>query len=278
LLVVVAIIAILIAILLPALGRARDQAKLTKCGANLKAWGEAVATYMAEYDGWFGGKPGGGYTGGQWDQDPAAFGIGPANPYNIQTYPSGVDPLNPGAETIGPSVYGSEAGHVLGAKARYCPADTPGNKGQPGVGYYGGRLLPGYKFGAYLPPPGSKQGSRYLVTNVKLFTDLADKLVMCDTDSANNYGDLAGVINHPGNQSIQIGINNTAAAGGPRNYNGIGWNTQLALQNRHNGKGNILFLDFHVDTHVWNDYVLNIPSIETDTDMSKNWTRFQLDQ
>ncbi len=48
LLVVVAIIAILMALLLPSLSRARDQAKLAKCTANLKAIMQAVVIYAAE--------------------------------------------------------------------------------------------------------------------------------------------------------------------------------------------------------------------------------------
>jgi len=48
LLVVVAIIALLIALLLPSLARAREQAKLVKCGANLHAIGLALATYAGQ--------------------------------------------------------------------------------------------------------------------------------------------------------------------------------------------------------------------------------------
>ena len=47
LLVVVAIIALLIAMLLPSLSRAREQAKLVKCGTNMKALGTALFSYAA---------------------------------------------------------------------------------------------------------------------------------------------------------------------------------------------------------------------------------------
>jgi prepilin-type N-terminal cleavage/methylation domain-containing protein len=51
LLVVVAIIALLIAILLPSLARARDSARRTVCASNLKGQGTAFAIYAADYDG-----------------------------------------------------------------------------------------------------------------------------------------------------------------------------------------------------------------------------------
>jgi prepilin-type N-terminal cleavage/methylation domain-containing protein len=51
LLVVVAIIAVLIAILLPSLGKARDRAKTTACQANQRSLYEAMNNYSAEWDG-----------------------------------------------------------------------------------------------------------------------------------------------------------------------------------------------------------------------------------
>src|SRR5512140_3189710 len=52
LLVVVAIIAILASILLPALKRAKDQAKSTACLNNLRQMGTAVILYRGDNDEW----------------------------------------------------------------------------------------------------------------------------------------------------------------------------------------------------------------------------------
>jgi prepilin-type N-terminal cleavage/methylation domain-containing protein len=53
LLVVVAIIALLIAILLPSLGKAREKAKLAKCLSNLRQIGLASFMYQGENNGYF---------------------------------------------------------------------------------------------------------------------------------------------------------------------------------------------------------------------------------
>ena len=50
LLVVIAIIAILAAILFPVFGRARENARRTKCSSNLKQLGLAMAQYVQDYD------------------------------------------------------------------------------------------------------------------------------------------------------------------------------------------------------------------------------------
>ena len=52
LLVVVAIIALLVAILLPSLHRAREMTKRTVCAAHLRGIGNAVHTYAAANDSW----------------------------------------------------------------------------------------------------------------------------------------------------------------------------------------------------------------------------------
>ena len=52
LLVVVAIIAVLISILLPALGLAKKQAKQLLCNTNLRSMGQAMMLYADEYNGY----------------------------------------------------------------------------------------------------------------------------------------------------------------------------------------------------------------------------------
>jgi prepilin-type N-terminal cleavage/methylation domain-containing protein/prepilin-type processing-associated H-X9-DG protein len=65
LLVVIGIIALLIAILLPALSRAREQANLIKCMATLRGMAQAAHAHAAEHQGYmpFAGQPPGGPGG-----------------------------------------------------------------------------------------------------------------------------------------------------------------------------------------------------------------------
>jgi len=81
LLVVIGIIALLISILLPALGKARAQANLMYCASNLRAIGQLVQIYCAENNNWA----------------PMAAGITPAIPDTLTLLTQ--NPRKPQAQT-----------------------------------------------------------------------------------------------------------------------------------------------------------------------------------
>ncbi len=80
LLVVVAIIALLIAILLPSLKKARDQAKRTACQANLNQIAKAWHMYLNAHDGRFLQGVNTNINGGGVQGTDPAYGGNPANP------------------------------------------------------------------------------------------------------------------------------------------------------------------------------------------------------
>ena len=67
LLVVISIIAMLLAILMPALGRVKEMAQRVVCGTNCKGIGTSLAIYAADYDGAYPVSGGGGGGGDTWN-------------------------------------------------------------------------------------------------------------------------------------------------------------------------------------------------------------------
>lgn len=96
LLVVVSIIALLIAILLPSIGKAKSMAVRTQCASVLRQWGTVVKLYQAEWNGvWF-IKSGGGQA---WNSTGSAYATQWAAKFNqkMRTCPGEPEKANTGA-------------------------------------------------------------------------------------------------------------------------------------------------------------------------------------
>ncbi len=146
LLVVVAIIAVLVAILLPALSRAREQAKDIMCSSNLRQIGIGLYMYSDENNGWFSVVQGGDANrDGVWNElpndNPYIMGVVPDVPdggvwglgclFLDKDSPDPVRPTNPDMWYCPASkVYGKTAADSMwGTRCWQYP--IPGNR----VGY-----------------------------------------------------------------------------------------------------------------------------------------------
>jgi prepilin-type N-terminal cleavage/methylation domain-containing protein/prepilin-type processing-associated H-X9-DG protein len=98
LLVVIGIVGILIALLLPALARAREQGKAVKCAAQLRQLGQAIQSYANFNRGWIpswsgwqvagGGGAAPDSPGDGWTEQLAQYMSGPTTPvYNCPSFP-----------------------------------------------------------------------------------------------------------------------------------------------------------------------------------------------
>lgn len=109
LLVVVAIIALLIAILLPSLGRARDQARTTVCAANQRSLAQSCLTYATEW---------------QSSLPPMPTVSAPTQAPYENWCPDKMNDINVGTSTGYPGGYQllNYTGYIKSVRSFYCPS------------------------------------------------------------------------------------------------------------------------------------------------------------
>jgi prepilin-type N-terminal cleavage/methylation domain-containing protein len=137
LLVVISIIALLMAILMPALARARKQAKAVVCQSNIRQWGTIFSMYTGDNDGFF--------NEGRWSLSEANYWMDALRSYysnnrKIYCCPTATKPVSEGiwwgtftawGKLTGGGAYGEEGDY--GSYGHNCWTQNP----PPGVGHGG---------------------------------------------------------------------------------------------------------------------------------------------
>ena len=231
LLVVVAIIAVLIAILLPSLGRSKANAVRIRCASVLKAWGTVMTLYAQE----------------NYDQFGIEWNDAAGNKYPWAT-------LNDAETNMYNSEWSSFAadGQRLSQEYRTCPGDpTFGMIAAAGAG--SGNVVGNANVGSrpqldYAPVryiPVISDGS--LIYKTQQCNHPQSTVMMADANSS--------ITTSPGFQYFtamgDLDVNPALAPSAQ----------QAALTARHMGIGNVMFMDVHVEAHNYQDFQKNIPSV-----------------
>jgi len=246
LLVVIGIITLLIAILLPALGKVREQANRVKCGANLRSIGQALTMYTLQYHR---------YPGGGFDQIEASAAVWPARllPFldrNKEVFhcPSRDDDFrwsDTGPAPVIPAVrYLVDLGYEPGTPLIH--ALVPFSYGYNGTGAGSLVPLPDQKgLGIYpyieIPFPNVFAGEMP-VSRVKVPSDM---IAVADSDERGAYG----IHPRPSNRCPPGII--------------------------HAGGANVLFCDGHVQWYLRQDLMISVPTNKAEAHIYRMWNNDQ---
>jgi len=250
LLVVIGIIAVLIAILLPALNRARQQALTMACLSNLRQIGMSVQFYVNDYNGWMPLEPGTGYADSNhhtWNYSSDNMGLDPHYnlllPYNALGYLDHFYVKNP-------AVFICPAADLTGMKIN---AAYPYDWTATCYGIDSYECDDGAVFSYGICPNGSIYPNTFVTTWLKM-TSIhrpAERLMIADKGgmmfntgwpAINNWIDIRrgmdGYVNGSG------GVDNSARHGGQP----ASWTTAFV-----NAKVNFVCVDGHAETGIYTD-------------------------
>jgi prepilin-type N-terminal cleavage/methylation domain-containing protein/prepilin-type processing-associated H-X9-DG protein len=240
LLVVVAIIALLIAILLPSLGRAKANAVRVKCAAVLKQWSTVINMYAQEqYD----------MFGVQWQEGPVTAPSG-----NKHVWTS----VSPGSVT---EIYDAEwtsggNGWKISGGLHSCPGDPVYGQvlDNPNTQTTAFRPPCDYTMVKYISSPGGTiPGGTNWMWKITTFSHPSTTLLMCDDSPDHSAGSFSISI------MSDFDVLNTPS----RSF-------KDSLEARHMGTGNALFLDGHAEAAKDQDFIKNVAT--STTDANRIWT------
>lgn len=247
LLVVVAIIAVLMAILLPSLGNARVQAKRVQCGAKLRDWGQVMQVYAAEYDNYIFCY----YKG----SDPALTSA----QNTVYWFTQNNTGIRRGYDAVWSKDEGTAGSRIATiVKMRMCPA----NDFAPVTNTASATQI-GYVMGRFRNSPTDKSNSNPQMWKLNQFTHPTTTLGMMDGEYGLMYGSTPAVFyDTAGCASLATATNSQYKL-----------SLEELFQSRHAGMANGLFMDGHVQTIKWSDLTANLPSISTAPASASDSTR-----
>ena len=248
LLVVIAIIALLMGILMPALGRVREMANQLVCGTNCRGLTTAMMIYAQDFDEQFpqAGDAGNTNPSPVWGTEPGIVG-GSTNIFWYDENATPVDLYPNNAPTVSASLFLLVRYADVGAKSFICPSSgqkkfEPGKAGAPSgtdiVDCWDFGTTP-YDFVSFAYGPGYSSGTSTAIiaglSSASAMPVLADKSPWCDK----SIPDSANASNF-----------NLTSMKGMYDWNGVNTSTDFnkaANSGNHNRDGqNVAYSDNHV--------------------------------
>jgi prepilin-type processing-associated H-X9-DG protein/prepilin-type N-terminal cleavage/methylation domain-containing protein len=254
LLVVIGIIALLIAILLPALSKARAQSQQVACMSNLRSMGQALVMYTNE-----------------WKYYPGCYSVGGGIDFAI--WPTRIR----WAMRSGPST-GGTAGQKGGGgleKLFWCPASDPGLEWQVSYGAPGGSYATdaqtgfGYDKGEFLLERHIRFSYGYNDWGLGNVTSDITQLKGLGGDVRPGYNELKASRVKVASEMIAIG--DSAAGGGDWNFNLDALEAPQNPGKIHRGGANILFCDGHVTWYPQKELITISSSGGDSSQMNRMW-------